>query len=211
MRQAVQSFAHVGRRRQLALLGLGLGLCAVARCVAAFSGGHLTGGSPLAAGRPPRGRALRADAAAVDPADCAAVKGNALSGVLLPPKSDDDEAWLTDMIRQYLDEEWLEQPIHLRIGEATSKLYGQSRAEGQNDLVGVLAEMSYGLKDMWKAEGFDESFEGPVDIANRAAEFLMLRIGKEVWSYGASNSEVQEKLIAKLARFEESGSAAGSP
>ena len=32
-------------------------------------------------------------------------------------------------------------------------------------------------QDMWRSAGFGEAFEGPVDVANRVAELLMLRQG----------------------------------
>lgn len=33
------------------------------------------------------------------------------------------------------------------------------------------------LQDMWRSAGFGDAFEGPVDVANRVAELLMLRQG----------------------------------
>ena len=53
----------------------------------------------------------------------------------------------------------------------------------------MLAKLSFGLKDLfpyqktlsgedqWRASGFTDAFEGPVDVANRVAELLMLRQG----------------------------------
>lgn len=115
----------------------------------------------------------------------------------------DEPSWISFVISRYLDEEWIEQPVHSDIGEAVGQLYRESRAKGDDDLIAVLAHVSYGLKDMWSKAGFTEAFEGPVDIANRAAEFIMLRLGREVWSYGQSNSEVQDKMMKRLADYEE--------
>jgi len=114
----------------------------------------------------------------------------------------DEPAWLSFMIARYLDEEWIEQPVHTLIGEAAGKLYQESRAAGDDDLVAILAKLSFGLKDTWGSAGFREAFEGPVDVANRAAEFLMLRQGREVWSYGQSNSDVQARLLRRLQEYE---------
>lgn len=43
----------------------------------------------------------------------------------------DEPAWLSFVIARYLDEEWVEQPVHGEIGEAVAKLYRQSRDEGE--------------------------------------------------------------------------------
>ena len=103
-----------------------------------------------------------------------------------------------------LASEWMELPVHDDIGKAVGKLYTQSRVElGEDDLIAVLATMSYGLKDIWRQEGFLESFEGPIDVANRCAELLMLRQGKKVWSYGLANDEVQVQMLKRLAEYEE--------
>merc|ERR1719226_104670 len=102
----------------------------------------------------------------------------------------------------------MEQPVHAKVARAAARLYGEARAAGDNDLIAVLAKMSYGLKDMWKGAGFDEAFEGPVDVANRAAEFLMLKIGRQVWSYGRSNDAVQETLLARIKDYEAARQAA---
>ena len=36
------------------------------------------------------------------------------------------------------------------------------------------------LQDMWRGANFSDAFEGPVDVANRVAELLMLRQGVAV-------------------------------
>lgn len=113
----------------------------------------------------------------------------------------DEPSWLGFMIARYLDEEWVELPVHGTIGDTVGRLYMEARNAGDDDLIAVLSKISYALKDMWSAAGFDESFEGPVDIANRAAEFLMLHQGREVWSYGRSNDEVQKKMLTRMDEY----------
>ena len=140
---------------------------------------------------------------AVDPGNCKDVRSNAVNGVRLPVMDEDEPAWLSFVIARYLDEEWVEQPVHKEIGEAVAKLYRESRAEGDDDLIAVLAKLSFGLKDMWRGANFSDAFEGPVDVANRVAELLMLRQGGEVWSYGRSNSDVQQKMLKRLEEYEE--------
>ena len=43
-----------------------------------------------------------------------------------------------------------------------------------------LATTGCPLQDMWRSAGFGDAFEGPVDVANRVAELLMLRQGWRV-------------------------------
>ena len=66
----------------------------------------------------------------MDPGDCKAVRQDAVTGVQLPHMDEDEPAWLSFVIARYLDEEWVEQPVHKEIGEAVAKLYRESRAEG---------------------------------------------------------------------------------
>eukprot|EP00747_Dinoflagellata_sp_TGD_P072510 gnl/TRDRNA2_/TRDRNA2_157512_c0_seq2.p1 gnl/TRDRNA2_/TRDRNA2_157512_c0~~gnl/TRDRNA2_/TRDRNA2_157512_c0_seq2.p1 ORF type:complete len:291 (+),score=31.16 gnl/TRDRNA2_/TRDRNA2_157512_c0_seq2:99-971(+) len=152
--------------------------------------------------------------AAVDPSNCKDVRDEALSVVELPPFGEDDEKWLAFMIARYLDDEWTKLDVHDRIGAAAGKLYREARATGENDLTFVHLQMISGLEEIWKSEGFKEAFEGPCDIANRAAEFLMLKIGREVWSYGQSNEQMNEKLRERMKLFEaeqKSSSASAEP
>ncbi|CAK9087066.1 Hypothetical protein SCF082_LOCUS41186 [Durusdinium trenchii] len=125
---------------------------------------------PQAAAPKSRGLRQRLCAQGVDPGDCKAVRNTAVGGVQLPVMDEDEPAWLSFVIARYLDEEWLEQPVHQEIGQAVAKLYRESRDEGDDDLIAVLAKLSFGLKEMWKSAGFAEAFEGPVEVANRVAE-----------------------------------------
>mmetsp|Transcript_4081 Transcript_4081/g.11821 ORF Transcript_4081/g.11821 Transcript_4081/m.11821 type:complete len:206 (-) Transcript_4081:207-824(-) len=187
------------RRHGAAALAAALAACSLA----ARGLGVVFVGSPSA--RPSLTRsavALRAEE--IDAADCKGNREGALTGVILPPMEEDDPAWLAFVMARYLDEEWMELPVHDDIGKAVGKLYTQSRVElGEDDLIAVLATMSYGLKDIWRQAGFLESFEGPIDVANRCAELLMLRQGKKVWSYGLANDEVQEQMLKRLAQYDE--------
>lgn len=106
----------------------------------------------------------------------------------------DDPAWLNLAISSYLDDEWTEQAVHQRIGATVGAIYEQARASGDDDLMTILAAIAYGLKEVWGTARFDEAFEGPVEIANRAAELLMLRAGHEVWSGGRSHTELHESM-----------------
>jgi len=113
----------------------------------------------------------------------------------------DDPAWLSLAISAYLDDEWTEQAVHQRIGAAVGAIYKQARASGDDDLMTILAAIAFGLKKVWRTARFDEAFEGPVEIANRAAELLMLRAGYEVWSGGRSHTELHESMMRHMKRY----------
>eukprot|EP00403_Amphidinium_massartii_P041090 CAMPEP_0178448608 /NCGR_PEP_ID=MMETSP0689_2-20121128/42082_1 /TAXON_ID=160604 /ORGANISM="Amphidinium massartii, Strain CS-259" /LENGTH=185 /DNA_ID=CAMNT_0020073819 /DNA_START=10 /DNA_END=564 /DNA_ORIENTATION=+ len=136
--------------------------------------------------------------ASVNPADCAGVREEAVDGVILPAMDDKEPEWLGYVLARYLDEEWMIQDAHDELGNAVAKMYRESREAGDDEVTAVLAKLSLGLKDQFKQGIWGDLFEGPVDIANRAIEFLMLRSGRQVWSYGRSNEEVQAKLLKRL-------------
>merc|ERR1719401_2244108 len=89
------------------------------------------------------GVGITARAAEVNPADCKGVRNEAIDGVQLPAMDEDEPAWLAFVIARYLDEEWIEQPVHEEIGAAVGRIYGESRAAGDNDLIAVLAKLTY--------------------------------------------------------------------
>ncbi|CAK0795422.1 unnamed protein product [Prorocentrum cordatum] len=120
---------------------------------------------------------------------------------ILPPMQYDDPGWLNLAISAYLDDEWTEQAVHQRIGEAVGAIYKQARASGDDDLMTILAAIAFGLKEVWGTGRFDEAFEGPVEIANRAAEMLMLRAGYTVWSGGRSHTELHESILRHMDRY----------
>eukprot|EP00747_Dinoflagellata_sp_TGD_P210238 gnl/TRDRNA2_/TRDRNA2_83537_c0_seq1.p1 gnl/TRDRNA2_/TRDRNA2_83537_c0~~gnl/TRDRNA2_/TRDRNA2_83537_c0_seq1.p1 ORF type:complete len:289 (+),score=30.63 gnl/TRDRNA2_/TRDRNA2_83537_c0_seq1:66-932(+) len=108
-------------------------------------------------------------------------------GVILGPKRQDDEVWLAWMIARYLDTEWCALPVHEKIGDKVAKLYAEARDEGEDEMSAISMRMSTGLQEVWKSEGFTEAFEGPCDVGNRAAEFLMVRLGREVNHYNITS------------------------
>eukprot|EP00929_Paragymnodinium_shiwhaense_P046403 TRINITY_DN23626_c0_g1_i1.p1 TRINITY_DN23626_c0_g1~~TRINITY_DN23626_c0_g1_i1.p1 ORF type:complete len:250 (-),score=47.57 TRINITY_DN23626_c0_g1_i1:423-1127(-) len=128
-----------------------------------------------------------------------------VDAITLPPMDSDEPAWLAFVMASYLDEEWIEQPCHQVIGQEVGDLYKQAREDGQDDVMAILAGIAFGLKENWKEKPeFQEAFEGPADIANRAVEFLMLRMGRNVFSYGQSNNDVQDRMKTRLACYEAS-------
>eukprot|EP00440_Ansanella_granifera_P007895 gb/GFBE01008541.1/.p1 GENE.gb/GFBE01008541.1/~~gb/GFBE01008541.1/.p1 ORF type:complete len:215 (+),score=31.68 gb/GFBE01008541.1/:1-645(+) len=127
---------------------------------------------------------------------------DSVSGVILPKMDRDEPAWLSFVLSRYLDEEWFEQPVHQEIADAAASLYKDIRAAGHDELVTVMFKMVYGLQEMWVEAGFKEAFEAPWEVTNRVSELLMLRLGKEVFSHGAQNSYVQQRMLGRLRDYE---------
>eukprot|EP00931_Biecheleriopsis_adriatica_P055124 TRINITY_DN32520_c0_g1_i3.p1 TRINITY_DN32520_c0_g1~~TRINITY_DN32520_c0_g1_i3.p1 ORF type:complete len:213 (-),score=39.42 TRINITY_DN32520_c0_g1_i3:52-690(-) len=124
------------------------------------------------------------------------------SGVILPAMHRDEPAWLSFVISRYLDEEWLEQPVHRDIADAVASLYTDIRAAGHNKLVTVMSLMTFGLEEIWAEAGFKEAFEAPWELTNRVSELLLLRLGKDVFSHGRHDSEVQRRMLGRLKDYE---------
>eukprot|EP00747_Dinoflagellata_sp_TGD_P072513 gnl/TRDRNA2_/TRDRNA2_157512_c0_seq5.p1 gnl/TRDRNA2_/TRDRNA2_157512_c0~~gnl/TRDRNA2_/TRDRNA2_157512_c0_seq5.p1 ORF type:complete len:277 (+),score=23.72 gnl/TRDRNA2_/TRDRNA2_157512_c0_seq5:99-929(+) len=129
--------------------------------------------------------------AAVDPSNCKDVRDEALSVVELPPFGEDDEKWLAFMIARYLDDEWTPLPVHEKIGEAAAQVYSEARDAGLDDLTEILTQMFFGLEPIWNESGFDESFVGPFDVSNYAAEFLMARTGSDGCKCGIAEDRIR--------------------
>ena len=90
-------------------------------------------------------------------------------------KLDDDltgkliEAELVDM----LDREWIEQDCHRVLGRRARESYASARAAGLDDIGGILQHVGEALTS--DAEGFDEAYVGPWDVANFVSDVLMAR------------------------------------
>eukprot|EP00747_Dinoflagellata_sp_TGD_P072511 gnl/TRDRNA2_/TRDRNA2_157512_c0_seq3.p1 gnl/TRDRNA2_/TRDRNA2_157512_c0~~gnl/TRDRNA2_/TRDRNA2_157512_c0_seq3.p1 ORF type:complete len:294 (+),score=24.70 gnl/TRDRNA2_/TRDRNA2_157512_c0_seq3:40-921(+) len=118
-------------------------------------------------------------------------EGKGVMPAVLPPKGEDDEVWLTFMIKRYLDDEWTPLPVHEKIGEAAAQVYSEARDAGLDDLTEILTQMFFGLEPIWNESGFDESFVGPFDVSNYAAEFLMARTGSDGCKCGIAEDRIR--------------------
>ena len=79
------------------------------------------------------------------------------------------EAELVDM----LDREWIEQDCHRVLGRRARESYASARAAGLDDIGGILQHVGEALTS--DAEGFDEAYVGPWDVANFVSDVLMAR------------------------------------
>jgi hypothetical protein len=91
---------------------------------------------------------------------------------------DADGKFLYDSLTQYLDDEFIKQEIHGKIAETVVSVYCAERKKGVSDLGDMLVLIGSAL------ESFDmgDAFVGPWDVANKASDLLMFRMGRELCS-----------------------------
>lgn len=81
--------------------------------------------------------------------------------------------WLADMVRLWLDEEWLPLDVHGDVGRATAQAYVKLRRQGASEAGDVLL----GLGTELLGFDFSETFTSGFDVGNKSVELLMLRQG----------------------------------
>lgn len=93
-------------------------------------------------------------------------------------------AYLEESVRSYLDNEWIKQPIHQRLSEQVSLIYGKARREKSiTDLGEMMMEIGTELESVSfdrSYEGEGDAFVGPWDIANKVSDLLMQRLDLEL-------------------------------
>ena len=87
-----------------------------------------------------------------------------------------DAKFLREAVKDYLDGEWLQQPIHEDIAEAVSVCYKKERNNGCNDLGEMLVSIGSAMETM----DLSQAFVGPWDIGNLASDLIMLRLEREL-------------------------------
>jgi hypothetical protein len=89
---------------------------------------------------------------------------------------DEDGRYLGDAVCQYLNEEWIDQPVHRDIGNKLTELYISNRAEGVTDL----GEFLMNTGTAFESFPMDQAFVNAWDIANKASDILMARMDREL-------------------------------
>lgn len=95
--------------------------------------------------------------------------------------------YLRASIKKWLDVEYIEQDVHAQLGEEVSRIYMDRRSNGVNDLGELLMDIGTAL------ESFDmgDAFVNGWDVANRASDFLMLRMERELCSCAGDIADYQ--------------------
>lgn len=97
--------------------------------------------------------------------------------ITLPPAQNarQEGEWLQQCLHQWLDEEFIPEPVNAEIAQRAASIYVRQRMEGENDLgaltIAIVTEM----------QGFDfsQSFFGEFAIANAVSDLLLDSLGIE--------------------------------
>uniref|UniRef100_A0A6U2FXN0 Uncharacterized protein n=1 Tax=Hemiselmis andersenii TaxID=464988 RepID=A0A6U2FXN0_HEMAN len=98
-------------------------------------------------------------------------------GVQLPEGNVKEvSAWLSDEVRQWLDDEWIPRDIHREIGEIAAGAYESARERGINEAGDILMEVANTMMgvDLYEAD------VGAFDIANKVTDLLLINDGRDV-------------------------------
>uniref|UniRef100_A0A0G4I2U7 Uncharacterized protein n=1 Tax=Chromera velia CCMP2878 TaxID=1169474 RepID=A0A0G4I2U7_9ALVE len=99
------------------------------------------------------------------------------SGVSLEPLQNWEEvaSYLGDTVKDWLDEEWIEQYDHVRVGNFVKEYYVRFRSEGVSDLMTML----FCIGEEFMNEDLGECFVDGWTIANKVSELLISRLEEE--------------------------------
>lgn len=124
-------------------------------------------------------------------ADDARAQGAALDGV--------DGAWISGMVRFWLDEEWERGAVINRaIGDAVAASY-LARVEAMDVATESepMQRLVFGMAEDLLTFDFSDSFVSAFEVSNKVIEMLMLRAGVDVCC-------VSEEDLTRAERYEES-------
>eukprot|EP00283_Hemiselmis_rufescens_P011014 CAMPEP_0173422468 /NCGR_PEP_ID=MMETSP1357-20121228/3164_1 /TAXON_ID=77926 /ORGANISM="Hemiselmis rufescens, Strain PCC563" /LENGTH=340 /DNA_ID=CAMNT_0014385497 /DNA_START=31 /DNA_END=1053 /DNA_ORIENTATION=+ len=115
------------------------------------------------------------------------------NGVQLPDSNVKEvSVWLSDEIRQWLDDEWIPRDIHRDIGEIAAGAYEAAREKGVNEAGDILMEVANKMMEV----NLYEADVGAFDIANKVTDLLLINDGRDVcctaqpYSAGPGSSSV---------------------
>mmetsp|Transcript_14060 Transcript_14060/g.20087 ORF Transcript_14060/g.20087 Transcript_14060/m.20087 type:complete len:187 (+) Transcript_14060:39-599(+) len=85
---------------------------------------------------------------------------------------------LANSLASYLDNEWMPQEVHGRMGDVVKDIYIECRLNGDDDIMSIMVKTSETLEKRWKE--FDaDAFVNAWDIGNYVADYLTQRAGIE--------------------------------
>ena len=98
-----------------------------------------------------------------------------IQSIVLPNPQDVDQegVWLKDALKNWLDTEFLPEPVNADIAERASKVFVRQRLEGENELIPLVMAI---LTEM---QGFDfsKSFYSEFAVANAVGDLLLDSLG----------------------------------
>lgn len=94
--------------------------------------------------------------------------------VLPPSQSPQEEAgWLQEALQEWLDTEFLPEPVNQKIAAQAARIYLRQRMEGENDLGALLVAI---LTEMQSFD-FSKSFYSEFAVANAVSDLLLTSLG----------------------------------
>jgi hypothetical protein len=81
--------------------------------------------------------------------------------------------WLRDALLEWLDREFLPEPINPEIADRASQIYLRQRLEGEDDLGSLLLAIVVEMQ----AFDFSQSFYGEFAVANAVSDLIMQSMG----------------------------------
>lgn len=100
-----------------------------------------------------------------------------IQAITLPPATDAtcEETWLRDALLQWLDTEYLPEPVNAAIAERAAKVYFRQRLEGETDLGSLVIAIVMEMRSF----DFSKSFYGEFAVANAVSDLIMKNLGLE--------------------------------
>lgn len=98
-----------------------------------------------------------------------------IPAITLPPAQNPQQEgkWLQTVLQQWLDREFLPEPVNQQIAQRAAQIFLRQRMEGENDLgslvMAIVTEM--------QAFDFSKSFYGEFAIANAVSDLLLDSLG----------------------------------
>ncbi len=95
--------------------------------------------------------------------------------ITLPPAKDPplEGEWLQAALQQWLDAEFLPEPVNRQIAQRAAQIFVRQRMEGENDL----GSLVIALVTEMQAFDFSKSFYGEFAIANAVSDLLLDSLG----------------------------------
>ncbi|KAL7431162.1 hypothetical protein ACHAXM_002549 [Skeletonema potamos] len=110
-----------------------------------------------------------------------AESSNGVQLVSLAGLGDDHEAVGENMAKSvaaWLDEEWMPQEIHIKMGISVKNTYIQCRSNGVDDVAEIMTQVTDDLYEKW-AEYNADAFVNAWDLGNYVADYLIAKSGSE--------------------------------
>lgn len=101
--------------------------------------------------------------------------------VSLSGLGDDHEAVGENMAKSvaaWLDDEWLPQEIHIKMGISVKNTYIECRNKGLDDIADIMTQVTDDLYENWAVYNAD-AFVNAWDIGNYVADYLIAKSGSE--------------------------------